>query len=227
MQIRNTIELFYAAHVLTKNNLSALMIDIDPGLLKGKEKYFFVVLKNRINFCFSCLGKRIADLLMDDQGRWKRMKDKFRELRVRYYKLKEKIIKELNEAGLHISRRSKKVKQSTKIHKQKFIQDHVDPDVYDDYDYYKEQNMTNYIFSNDTEEVVEYEYDDLDSADEVDEFEQLEDVRGICDQIDWNVMNNDSTVYMLTIYLISDKISCSLSNVDPDVEYEHVCEYGL
>jgi len=46
MQIRNTIELFYAAHVLTKNNLSALMIDIDPGLLKGKEKYFVL-------FCFA------------------------------------------------------------------------------------------------------------------------------------------------------------------------------
>jgi hypothetical protein len=40
MQIRNTVELFYAAHVLTKNNLSALMIDIDPKLLKGKEILF-------------------------------------------------------------------------------------------------------------------------------------------------------------------------------------------
>ncbi len=37
MQIRNTVELLYAAHVLTKNNLSALMIEIDPKLLKGKE----------------------------------------------------------------------------------------------------------------------------------------------------------------------------------------------
>jgi hypothetical protein len=37
MQIRNTVELFYAAHVLTKNNLSALMIDIDPKSLKGIE----------------------------------------------------------------------------------------------------------------------------------------------------------------------------------------------
>lgn len=38
MQIRHTIELFYAAHVLTKNNLSALMIEIEPSLLKGKWK---------------------------------------------------------------------------------------------------------------------------------------------------------------------------------------------
>ncbi len=36
MQIRNTLELFYAAHVLTKHNLTALMIEIEPNLLKGK-----------------------------------------------------------------------------------------------------------------------------------------------------------------------------------------------
>jgi hypothetical protein len=43
MQIRNTVELFYAAHVLTKNNLSALMIELDSKLLKGNEKdsFFF------------------------------------------------------------------------------------------------------------------------------------------------------------------------------------------
>jgi hypothetical protein len=40
MQIRNTVELFYAAHVLTKNNLSALMIEIEPNLLKGKSRIF-------------------------------------------------------------------------------------------------------------------------------------------------------------------------------------------
>ncbi len=47
MQIRNTVELFYAAHVLTKNNLSELLIDIDPKLLKGKKnnKYLFLVMK--------------------------------------------------------------------------------------------------------------------------------------------------------------------------------------
>ena len=38
MQIRHTLELFYTAHVLTKNNLSALMIEIEPNLLKGKKR---------------------------------------------------------------------------------------------------------------------------------------------------------------------------------------------
>ena len=35
MQVRNTVELLYATHMLTKHNLSGLMIDIDPKLLKG------------------------------------------------------------------------------------------------------------------------------------------------------------------------------------------------
>lgn len=41
IQIRNTVELFYAAHALTKNNLSALMIELDPDLLKGMKKISF------------------------------------------------------------------------------------------------------------------------------------------------------------------------------------------
>lgn len=176
-------------------------------------------------FCFFYyLGKAITEILMDDQGRWQRMKEKFRELRVRYYKLKEKVLNELNEAGLRISKRSKKVKQSVKKHKQKFHDHHIDPDIYYDYDSY---NMTDQIFPNTTKVIEEYEYDDIDSPDETDEFEQIEEIRGICDQIDWNVINNDSTVYLLTTYLISDKVVCSLSNIEPDVEYEHVCEYGL
>ena len=165
---------------------------------------------------------------MDDQGRWQRMKVKFQEVRVRYYKLKQKIVRELNDAGLRISKRSKKVKQSTRKHKQKFIHEHIDSELYDDDDdYYKEQNITNEISSNNTTAVEEFEYEDLDSEDEKDEFEQVEDIRGICDRVDWNVMNNDSTVYLLTTYLISDKIICSLSNVEPEIEYEHVCEYGM
>jgi hypothetical protein len=41
MQIRNAVELFYAAHALSRNHLSSLMIEIDSNLLKGNEKCFF------------------------------------------------------------------------------------------------------------------------------------------------------------------------------------------
>jgi hypothetical protein len=148
MQIRHTIQLFYAIHILTKNNLSALMINIDSNLLK------------------------MTEVLINDQDQWQHMKDKFRELRVRYYKLKEKVTHELNSAGLRISRRSKKINQSV----------------------------------------------NLDSDN---------DTRGICDQINWNVINNDTTVYLLTTSLISDKIICSLSNIKSDINYRYICENGL
>ncbi len=122
------------------------------------------------------------------------MEDKSRELRIRYQKLKEKFINELNAAGLRISRSSKKRKQ-TLSHTQ---------------DYY-----------NDTIEVDEYQYDNLDSEDKSDEFER------ICDQINWNIRNNNARVYMLTTSIISDKMICSLSNVVHDTKYRYVCQYGL
>jgi hypothetical protein len=162
---------------------------------------------------------------MESQGRWQRMKEKFREVRKRYYKIKEKMIKELNEAGIRISRRSKKIKQSVKKRKQELIHDHIDPDIYDDYDYYHE----NMIISNfnDTVVVDEYEYDNLYSKDGIENFERMEDIRGICDQIHWNALNNNSTVYLLTTFVMANRIICSLSDVQPDIEYNHVCEYGL
>jgi hypothetical protein len=206
MQIRNTIELFYAVHVLTKNKLSALMIDIDPNLLKGNKIFFYS--KNEI-ISFYCLEKRIAEILMNDQGRWQHMKDKIRETRV----LKEKFFDELNSADLRISKRSKKLKQ-------KFIDSGTN--------YYKNQTKKNNIFSNYTTTVDQYEYDNLDFEDESDElFKQIEDLQGICDRIDWNVINNNSTIYMLTTSFISDKAICSFSNVESNLKYQHVCEYGL
>lgn len=201
MQIRNTVELFYAAHILTKYNLSALMIELDPNLLKGKT---------------------MTDILLEDQGRWQRMKEKFREIRVRYYKLKDKIVRELEEAGLRISQRSKKIKQSIKRKKQKYLNDQVD--MYDDYDYIENAiNQTNHTI----EEIDEYEYENLDDDEEDNEFEHMDDIAGICDQVDWNVLDSNTTVYMLTTFLIDDRIVCSISNVEQDLEYEHLCEYGL
>ena len=38
---------------------------------------------------YLALGKSIAEFLMDDQGRWQRMKEKFRRVRIHYYRMKE------------------------------------------------------------------------------------------------------------------------------------------
>ncbi len=41
MQIRNVVEFFYAGHVLSRNNLTSLMIDIDPRLIRGEKNETF------------------------------------------------------------------------------------------------------------------------------------------------------------------------------------------
>jgi hypothetical protein len=42
MQIRNAVELFYAGHILSRNNFTALMIEIDSNLLQGEKNIFFL-----------------------------------------------------------------------------------------------------------------------------------------------------------------------------------------
>jgi hypothetical protein len=160
---------------------------------------------------------------MNDQGRWQRMKRKFGELRVKYYKMKAKLAHELDAAGLRLSRRSKKIHQKSKHRQQQFIHEHMHSNsMYDD-----EYHMSEMELSEMNQSLpIEYEYDDFDAVDDDDEFEQVADITGTCDQIDWNAINNDSTVYILSTYLISDKIVCSLSDIELDFEYDHICEYG-
>ncbi|CAF3644565.1 unnamed protein product [Rotaria sp. Silwood1] len=212
IQIRNAVELFYAAHVLARNDLSSLMVSIDPNLFKGKK---------------------IAEVLMNDQGRWNRMKSKFHEVRVKYRNLRQKIVDRLSSTGLRILTRSKKIKQTQS--QQPLIHDENQVNN-------KQSNITNISFSNETtinigliinnsnnndDDDDEYEYDDLDSSDESDEFEQIDDIHGICDQVAWNALDDSSTVYILTTYIVSDKIVCSLSDVESNTEYHHICEYVL
>jgi hypothetical protein len=52
MQIRNAVELFYAAHVLSRNNLSSLMIDIDPNLLKGSVLFLEMIIEKEWKMYF-------------------------------------------------------------------------------------------------------------------------------------------------------------------------------
>ncbi|CAF4848859.1 unnamed protein product, partial [Rotaria sp. Silwood2] len=150
--------------------------------------------------------------------------------------LKQKIVDRLSSTGLRILTRSKKVKQipsqQPMIHNENQFND-------------KLSNITNISFSNETtinaglvttttttnnnnnDDDDEYEYDDLDSSDESDEFEQIDDIHGICDHIAWNALDDNSTVYILTTYIVSDKVVCSLSDVESDIEYHHICEYVL
>ncbi|CAF0775842.1 unnamed protein product [Rotaria sp. Silwood1] len=186
LQIRNVVELVYAAHVLTRNNLSSLMLSIDPKFLKGKN---------------------LTEMLTNDQERWKRTKEKAHKMRIKYLNLTTKVVERLKLVGLYMLRRSKKIKQSSEQYTQ------------------HETAINTSLMINDNDN--EYEYDDLNSSDESDEFEQIDDIHGICNQIAWNALNDSSTVYILTTYIISDKIVCSLSDVESNTEYHHICEYVL
>ncbi|CAF4543405.1 unnamed protein product, partial [Rotaria sp. Silwood2] len=155
------------------------------------------------------------------------MKEKFRKARIRDYKLKTKVLDELRAAGLRISRRSKKIKQAVHDKKENFRLDHHDSN-----EYYNDKTMDGAQKSiiHNSMKVNEQDYEeeeDLDLPDEADDFEQIDDIHGICDQVVWNVMKNSSQVYVLTTFLRDKKIVCSLSDTDPNVKYNHVCEYVL
>ncbi|CAF4013125.1 unnamed protein product, partial [Rotaria sordida] len=147
--------------------------------------------------------KNFIEILNNDHDQWKQMKQKFHTIHMKYLNLTTRIINRLNSIDLHIMRRSKKVKQ-----------------------YKSNETTTNvsFIVNNDNDE---YEYDDLDSSDENDEFQKIEDIHNICNHIDSNVLNDNSTVYILTTYILSNKTVCLLSDVELNIKYHHICEYVL
>lgn len=133
-------------------------------------------------------------------------------MRRKYLSIKEKFFKELESAGIRISRRSKKF--------DKFIDRHRYTDFIEDYQNGDETNRTS--------EFDDYEYEDLhkDDDNEDDDYDRFQSISNMCDQIDWNVIQNQSSVYLLTTYMLSNKVVCSLSDVDPRTEYDHLCQYG-
>ena len=143
------------------------------------------------------LGANISQLLINDQNRWKRMKQQVTKLRVKYQNSTRNIANILNATGIRISRRSRKLVQSSAEYR---------------------VNGTD-----------EYEYNDYDLSDEIDPFEQIEDLRHICDDIHWNVLNEtlNSTVFILTKYEVMNKTMCSLTDVDSQMKYPYLCEYGM
>ena len=170
-------------------------------------------------------------MLTKNQSQWDRVKEKFDEVRIKYRDLKEKIVARFNSTGMRILIRSRKPKWISSK-KQKLIHD----DQYQPDD--KPSNATNAISSNKTStdvtsrvdhhaDDIEYEYDDLDSSDTNNEFEQIDNIMNACNQMVWNAFNDTSTVYILTTYIVSGKTICSLSDVEADVQYHHVCKYGL
>ena len=155
---------------------------------------------------------------MSNPDQWEKMKKLYRQFRVKYRRLKEKILNRLNGTGLQFLSRSKKVKPTTTQAPSDFA---LNTELIDAI------LTTSTPSSSPFSEPTDYNYDYFDSTDEIDPFEEIDDTRSICHQVDWNVLYNHSNVFALTTYIVSEKTVCSLSDIEEDHEYHHVCEYGL
>ncbi|UJR12020.1 hypothetical protein I4U23_016198 [Adineta vaga] len=139
MRIRHVAELSYAAHLYMTYNLTELLIETDPQLLKSK---IFV-----------------DSMLTNEHNEWQIMEDKLYEA-----------------VGKNES----------------------------------EENID--IYSSDNEKDI---------------FERFNNIRGLCHQFAWNVLNNNSHVFLFSTYKISNKLICSLNDIDLNSTYEYVCQYVL
>lgn len=78
-----------------------------------------------------------------------------------------------------------------------------------------------------TNGILRNDHDNIYSSDEDKEaFQRFKDIRGLCHQFAWTVLNNNSHIFTFTTYKIWDKLICSLSDIDLNTTYEHVCQYG-
>ena len=56
--------------------------------------------------------------------------------------------------------------------------------------------------------------------------ERFDNIGGLCDHFALNIFNNDSNLVSFHTYKMSNKLICSLSDIDVNSSYEYVCEYG-
>ena len=61
---------------------------------------------------------------------------------------------------------------------------------------------------------------------QIDQSDNLDHIYEYCQQIKWNVANEDLTALVLTIRSESNEHICSLSNAELPVAYNHLCQYG-
>jgi len=197
MQIRHTVELFYAAHIIDTNDLSALVIEINSHLIKGKiAQIMFVFVTTNI---FLSAKLFTNELSVNDEIGWQSAEENFRKVRLNYDKRKKKFCQSRREGNLY---------DENPI-------DHIictQPD----------SQSTNRIAN----EKDHSKKDDINSFSDDDDSKQFDDIRKVCDQFAWDVLDNNSTIFLLSKYVLSNKIICSITDIDPDINYQHMCQHG-
>ena len=157
IQIGNTMELFYAGHILMRNNISALMIEIDRQFLNGNNKHFL----KRI-YDSHCLERNSRYLLLGRE--LKRMRNHFLRDQMKYHRLRKNLLDELDSIIFRMSKGSINFRSFLEKANETFTPHH---------------------------------------------FEQMENIDKICNEIAWNVLDSNSTVYLLRV--------SSISTIEPSV----------
>jgi hypothetical protein len=135
----------------------------------------------------------------NDEIKWQSAEDNFRRIRLNYYNQKTKISDQ--------SGRKKNMYYGNQI---------------DDISNTQTDSQYTTVATNEKDHSKEEKID----SSIVDDSEQFDNIRNVCDTLAWNVLKNDSDVFILTRYLMSDKIVCSINDIEPNSSYEYMCQYG-
>ncbi|CAF1247712.1 unnamed protein product [Rotaria sordida] len=148
-----------------------------------------------------------------DEKRWQSAEDNFRQIRLNYYnRKKKKICQSRHEGNLYDEN------QISHIICTQTDSQSLPPSTT------TQSSISNTVIVNENDH---FKKDEINSFITDDDSIQLNDIRKVCDQFVWNIVESDSNVFLLTRYLISNTIICSISNIDPDMSYQHICQYVL
>jgi hypothetical protein len=143
-----------------------------------------------------------------DEKQWQSADDNFRQARLNYFNRKKKKFCQ--------SRREENLHDENQI-------DHIICTQTDSQFTTTRSSISNKIIGNG---------DDRSKKDEIksfivnDDSKPFDEIRKVCDQFEWNTVKNDANVVLLTRYFISNKRICSISDIDLDLSYKHMCQYG-
>ena len=207
MQIRHPVELFYAAHILDTNDLPSLLIEINSRLFKSKivQIMFFFVITN----IFLSAKLFTNELSVSDKKGWQSAEDNFRQARLNYYKRKKKLCQSRREGKLYNENPIDHIICTQTGSQSTSTRSSISMDIIaNERDHSKKDEINSFIVDDD------------------DDLKRFDDIRKVCDQFTWNALENNSTMFLLSRYLMSNKLICSVSDIDSNISYQHMCQYG-
>jgi hypothetical protein len=143
---------------------------------------------------------------LTDLSKWKKADDKFRQVRFIYH--------------------NRKMKKSIRFRSGKHSQqgDSVDPTD-------NTQTETQIISTQSTTSTPATKQDRF-KKDQMSFFTVNDDLEGFdvihhaCDKLIWNALDSDSKIFTLTTYMVFHVRYCAINDIDPEISYRYICQYG-